>query len=123
MNKITGCGLCYMPIEKCICVEHDSIKHSTGSPDDCKACPQIGATPTIQHSMDCQKLYGNLCSCGADYKPLNNCGEKYCSRIHPIQPDTEECSHWWRELMRNDKAEWYFYCQKCLAMEFRKLDK
>ena len=80
-----------------------------------------GSNPTTQHAMDCAKLYGNLCSCGADHKtPTNNCGEKYCSRMHPIQPDTlneKECNHWYRELMRNNQSEWYFYCQKCLFIK------
>lgn len=79
-----------------------------GSPDECSACAQVGAIPTTPHLLDCQKLYGNLCSCGADHKVDYPTNEK-------------ECDHWWRELMRNDKAEWLFYCQKCLEIKHKGL--
>mgnify|MGYP001571901982 CR=1 FL=1 len=72
-----------LPYDKC--AKHPSNKTAGGllgamTPQD-KLTP---VNPTVTHLMDCDKLYGNLCSCGADHKtPTNNCGEKHCSRIHP----------------------------------------
>ncbi len=73
-----------LPYDKC--AKHSSNKTAGGllgamTPQD-KLTP---VNPTVTHLMNCAKLYGNLCSCGADHKtPINNCGEKHCSRIHPI---------------------------------------
>ena len=109
-------------------------KHiKNGSPDQCPACsnkssnstfgglggaisPQDRLTPvnpTVTHLMGCAKLYGNLCSCGADHKVNYPIG----STVSDSPINEKECEHWWRELMRNDNTEWYFYCQKCLEIK------
>ena len=89
--------------------------HHGGSPDDCPACPrvQIGATPTMTHSMGCAKLYGNLCSCGADHKVP--AGSTVSNNL------INQCEHWFRELMQNNQKEFFFYCQKCILIKKQKI--
>lgn len=104
-------------------------KHINGTPEECPNPTRGGllgaittgdklnapVNPTVTHLMGCVKLYGNICSCGADQKFYYPIG----STTSDTPINEKECEHWWRELMRNSNTEWYFYCQKCLTITRR----
>ena len=46
---------------------------------------QKGATPTVQHLLDCAKLSGNLCSCGADHLPQPPKPEDWEEKLYQVQ--------------------------------------
>ena len=42
--------------------------------------------------------------------------EKYETKCLCICHDVKQCEHWFRELMRNNNKEFYFFCQKCILI-------
>jgi len=102
--------------EKCDCKNY--LQHHTFNAVD----------PTIQHTMECARLSGEPCNCGADYKPAFRpiCPECGCNTIVVYTPPKEPIEY--SKIGTPEYIDWHranLYCcngETNCKVEFKFMD-